>query len=150
MHRFVNMILHHCHLCWFINHNVIKPANKSNYHSSHYWPFSFADSRTLPYVEVASVIYVSLFFMFSVIFYKSISFFLEVGLEEWVSVFWLKHGQEIRYVTKLLSPCHTKGTREMVAEDLVKCITSTILRDGSVVLSRLPHSNQQSCACVCN
>lgn len=141
MHHFVTMILHHCHLCGFINHNVIKPANKSNYHSSHYWPFSFADSRTLPYVEVASVIYVSLFFMFSVGFYKSISFFLEVGLEEWVSVLWLKHGRKIRYVTKLLSPCHTKGTREMVAEDLVKCITSTILRDDSVVLSQLTHSD---------
>lgn len=150
MHRFLDVILHHCHLCWFINHNAIKPANKSNYYSSHYWPFSFADSRTLPYVEVASVIYVSLSFMSSVIFYKSISFFLEVGLEEWVSVLWLKHGWKIRYVTKLLSPCHTKGTWEMVAKDLVKCITSTTLRGDSVVLSQLLHGDQQSCACVCS
>lgn len=150
MHGFVDMILYHCHLCWFINHNAIKPANKSNYHSSHYWPSSFADSRTLPYVEVASLNYVSLSFMSSVIFYKSISFFLEVGLEEWVSVFWLEHGWKIRYVKKLLNPCHTKRTWEMVTKDLVTCITSTMLRGFSVVLSQLLHSDQQSCSCACS
>lgn len=99
------MMLHHCHLCRFINHKAIKPANKSNFHSSRYWPFSFADSRTLPYVAVASVIYVSLSFMSGVILYKSISFFLEVGLEEWDSLLWLEHGWKFRCATKLLPPC---------------------------------------------
>lgn len=31
----VNIILHHCHLWWFINHRAIKPPNKSYAHSLH-------------------------------------------------------------------------------------------------------------------
>lgn len=32
---FVNIIVHHCHLWWFINHRAIKPPNKSYAHPLH-------------------------------------------------------------------------------------------------------------------
>lgn len=32
---FVNIIVHHCHLWWFINHKAIKPPNKSYAHPLH-------------------------------------------------------------------------------------------------------------------
>lgn len=83
---FVNIILHHWHLWWFINHRAINSSNKCYPHSLHiYWPFLFADARILPYVSAASVIHVSLSFISNIIFCKSISFLLEDGPAKWVA-----------------------------------------------------------------